>query len=109
MIRNVVYSVLCILFVATLASFIPSPGKPGKPLIQTIIIDAGHGGHDAGAKGAYSYEKDICLAIATKLGKKIEAEFPDVKVLYTRTKDIYPEIRQRADFANTNKGDLFIS
>lgn len=109
MIRKVVYSVLCILFVATLASFNSTPPVKGKPLIQTIIIDAGHGGHDAGCRGDYSYEKDICLAIAMKLGKKIEAEFPDIKVLYTRTKDIYPEIRQRADFANSNKGDLFIS
>ena len=81
----------------------------GKQALKTIIIDAGHGGNDVGARGAYSFEKDICLDIALKLGKKMEEEMPDVKVLYTRKTDIYPEIRARADFANNNKGDLFIS
>jgi N-acetylmuramoyl-L-alanine amidase len=77
--------------------------------IKTIIVDAGHGGKAAGAKGTFSYEKDICLDIALKLGKKIEEAFPDVKVLYTRTTDVYTDNRWRADFANSNKGDLFIS
>jgi N-acetylmuramoyl-L-alanine amidase len=80
-----------------------------KPTIKTIIIDAGHGGKDNGAKGDYSFEKDICLDIALKLGKKMEKEFPDIKILYTRTTDVYPEIKARADFANANKGDLFVS
>lgn len=81
----------------------------GKSQLKTIIIDAGHGGNDVGARGSYSFEKDICLAISLKLGKKIETEMPDVKVLYTRTTDTYPEIRARAEFANANRGDLFIS
>ena len=76
---------------------------------RTIIIDAGHGGQDRGAKGDYSFEKDICLDIALKLGKKMEQEFPDIKILYTRTTDVYPAIKARADFANTNHGDLFVS
>jgi N-acetylmuramoyl-L-alanine amidase len=80
-----------------------------KPTIKTIIIDAGHGGKDNGAKGDYSFEKDICLDIALRLGKKMEKEFPDIKILYTRTTDVYPEIKARADFANANKGDLFLS
>lgn len=77
--------------------------------IKTIIVDAGHGGRATGAKGTFSYEKDICLAIALKLGKKLEETFPDVKVLYTRKTDVYTDNRWRADFANSNKGDLFIS
>ena len=77
--------------------------------LRTIIVDAGHGGSDVGARGEYSYEKDICLAIALKLGKKLEEEFPDTKILYTRKTDTYPAIKARADFANANKGDLFIS
>ena len=81
----------------------------GKPPLRTIIIDAGHGGRDRGAHGEYSYEKDICLDIALKLGKNLETEFPDIKILYTRTTDVYPEIKARADFANSNHGDLFIS
>ncbi|MFM7839803.1 MAG: N-acetylmuramoyl-L-alanine amidase, partial [Chitinophagaceae bacterium] len=59
-----------------------------KPLLRTIIIDAGHGGDATGAKGNFSMEKDICLAVALKLGKKMEAEFPDVKIHYTRTEDL---------------------
>jgi N-acetylmuramoyl-L-alanine amidase len=85
------------------------PLPPQKAVIKTIIIDAGHGGSDVGCHGDYSYEKDICLDIALKLGKKLEQEFPEIKVLYTRTKDEYPSIKARADFANTNKGDLFVS
>src|SRR5688500_8606453 len=80
-----------------------------KPTIKTIIIDAGHGGKEPGAKGDYSFEKDVCLDIALKLGKRMEQEFPDVKILYTRTTDVYPAIKARADFANANHGDLFIS
>lgn len=80
-----------------------------KAPLRTIIVDAGHGGKAAGAKGIYSYEKDICLDIALKLGKKLETEFPELKILYTRTTDVYTDNRWRADFANSNKGDLFIS
>jgi N-acetylmuramoyl-L-alanine amidase len=80
-----------------------------KAALRTIIIDAGHGGKDNGARGTYSFEKDICLDVALKLGAKLEAEFPDIKILYTRKTDEYPELKARADFANANKGDLFIS
>lgn len=87
----------------------PATPRPIKPGIKTIIIDAGHGGHDPGAHGDYSTEKKVCLAIALKLGQQLEEEFPDIKIFYTRTKDTYPAIKARADFANTHKGDLFIS
>jgi N-acetylmuramoyl-L-alanine amidase len=80
-----------------------------KSALKTIIVDPGHGGSDVGARGDYSYEKDICLAIGLKVGKKLEQEFPDTKILYTRTTDSYPAIKARADFANANKGDLFLS
>ena len=80
-----------------------------KSALKTIIVDPGHGGSDVGARGDYSYEKDICLAIGLKVGKKLEQEFPDTKILYTRTTDTYPAIKARADFANSNKGDLFLS
>src|SRR5688500_10865899 len=85
------------------------PSQSARPALRTIVIDAGHGGQDVGSRGDYSFEKDICLDIALKLGKKMEAAFPDVKVLYTRTTDVYPAIKARADFANANKGDLFVS
>ena len=95
----------------TVFSFIGKNGKPGvknQKVIQTIIIDPGHGGHDGGAKGQYSNEKDICLDVSLKVGAMIEKEFPDVKVLYTRKTDVYPALHARADFANENKGDLFL-
>lgn len=98
-------------FITTLfSSFNITPEVPfQKPTIRTIIIDAGHGGKEPGAKGDYSFEKDVCLDIAMKLGKMMEQEFPDIKILYTRTTDVYPAIKARADFANANHGDLFIS
>nr|MBA4168508.1 N-acetylmuramoyl-L-alanine amidase [Chitinophagaceae bacterium] len=88
--------------------FAPAGAVAQKASLRTIIIDAGHGGKDHGAKGSYSYEKDICLAIALKLGKNLEDAFPEIKILYTRKTDVYPELKARADFANGNKGDLFL-
>lgn len=87
---------------------IPAQGA-SKSALKTIIVDPGHGGSDVGARGEYSYEKDICLDIGLKVGKKLEQEFPDTKILYTRTTDTYPAIKARADFANSNRGDLFVS
>jgi N-acetylmuramoyl-L-alanine amidase len=97
----------CVIFSFTRSDV--GPSYPVKPPLRTIIVDAGHGGKDPGARGSYSFEKDICLAVALKLGKNLETAFPEVKVLYTRTTDTYPEIRERANFANSNHGDLFVS
>ncbi len=74
-----------------------------------IVIDPGHGGKDPGALGAFSKEKDIVLAIALKTGKYIEQNIKNAKVIYTRTGDTYPELRERPEIANKNKADLFIS
>ncbi len=74
-----------------------------------IVIDAGHGGKDPGAKGAFSSEKDITLPIALKTGEYIEKNIKNVTVIYTRKNDSFPELRDRADIANKNKADLFIS
>ena len=111
MATKIFYSLFVICAITVSLSFINPPRNAtrSKALIRTIIIDAGHGGYDHGARGDYSFEKDICLDIALRVGKKMEEEFPDIKILYTRTKDTYPAIRERADFANANKGDLFIS
>lgn len=80
-----------------------------KYSIKTIVIDAGHGGKDEGASGKKVKEKEIVLAIALKLGTYIEENLPDVKVIYTRTSDIFVPLDERADIANKNKADLFIS
>lgn len=111
MTNKIICSLLVVLTVPMLMSSVKAPVATTlkKPLISTIIIDAGHGGKDPGCKGDYSTEKEISLEIALKLGKKMEEEFPNLKILYTRTTDTYPPNRSRADFANTNKGDLYIS
>lgn len=74
-----------------------------------IVIDAGHGGKDPGAVGSFSSEKDITLAIALKTGEYIEKYIRNVTVIYTRKNDTFVELRDRANIANRNKADLFIS
>ena len=75
----------------------------------TLVIDAGHGGHDSGAKGAMSYEKNINLKVALAFGKYVERNCPDVKVVYTRKTDVFVPLYQRAEIANRNKANLFVS
>lgn len=74
-----------------------------------VVIDAGHGGHDPGAIGKISKEKNINLNVALKLGKQIQKNCPDVKVIYTRTRDVFIPLNRRAEIANDAKADLFIS
>ena len=81
--------------------------------IKTIIVDAGHGGKDFGAHGGYegglnSYEKNITLDISLKLVAELRRQLPDVKIVPTRTTDIYQDPREKAEIANENKGDLFV-
>ena len=75
----------------------------------TLVIDAGHGGHDAGAVGSITKEKTINLNVALAFGKLVENNCPDVKVVYTRKTDVFVPLHTRADIANRNKADLFIS
>ncbi len=77
--------------------------------ITKIVLDAGHGGSDVGAPGSFSYEKEITLAVALRVGKLINDSLKDVQVIYTRTTDIYPPLKDRHEIANQAKGDLFIS
>lgn len=74
-----------------------------------LVIDAGHGGRDAGAVGAFSKEKDINLKVALAFGRLVETRCPDVKVIYTRKTDVFIPLQKRAAIANKNKADLFIS
>ena len=75
----------------------------------TLVVDAGHGGHDAGAKGAFSYEKNINLNVALAFGRLVEDNCPDVRVIYTRKTDVFVPLHRRAEIANKNKADVFIS
>ncbi|MBQ0087461.1 MAG: N-acetylmuramoyl-L-alanine amidase [Bacteroidales bacterium] len=86
-------------------------GNGSSVKLRTVVIDAGHGGHDPGtiSPDKKIKESTINLDIALTLGKKIDEAFPDVKVLYTRKKDVFIPLAQRADIANRNNADLFIS
>lgn len=77
--------------------------------VKTIVIDAGHGGKKPGARGSISYEKDVALQVALRLGKKFEKEMPGLKILYTRKTDVDVDFYKRAALANDNNADIFIS
>ena len=97
---------LTILFVL-LACCVMGMKAAGKRF--TLVIDAGHGGRDAGCVGAISKEKDLTLHYALAFGRMVERNCPDVRVIYTRKTDVFLELWQRAEIANKNKADLFVS
>jgi N-acetylmuramoyl-L-alanine amidase len=75
----------------------------------TVVLDAGHGGHDAGAVGSFSKEKNINLRYTLLVGDMIKKNIPDAKVIYTRDKDVFVDLNERARIANRKKADLFVS
>jgi N-acetylmuramoyl-L-alanine amidase len=79
-----------------------------KFVIKTVVIDAGHGGKDPGCHGNFAHEKNVCLSMALELGRKIKAAYNGVKVVYTRDKDVFVELDERARIANKANADLFI-
>jgi len=98
---------------STLMLFCCQSQAQSSKKIRTIIVDAGHGGTDDGARGDYegslgSKEKNITLAIALKLVQVLKAQMPDVNVIPTRTTDIYQNPREKAQIANDYHGDLFV-
>jgi N-acetylmuramoyl-L-alanine amidase len=105
------YAALVLLsFVAVFCSSytVPVSSPVQKQPLKRIVIDAGHGGTDAGASGAYSKEKDITLAIALKLETMLHEEMPDVEIVMTRRTDIFDPVTRKAEIANEAKGDLFV-
>lgn len=102
------------LFAALQLLILPGLFSQAPKKIRTIVVDAGHGGtKDPGATGQYenslrSKEKDITLAISLKLVEELKKQLPDVKIVPTRTTDIYQDPREKARIANEAKGDLFL-
>jgi N-acetylmuramoyl-L-alanine amidase len=98
-----------ILLVLLLSSIFTLPAFAANRKITKIVLDAGHGGKDNGARGEYSNEKDLTLAIILRLGKMINDSMKDVQPFYTRVSDVYPSLKERHEIANQAAADLFIS
>ena len=97
------------MFIFILVSIHQAEGQNESGELKCVFLDAGHGGKDPGAIGLKTYEKHIVLPIVLKLGKMIEENYPDVKVVYSRQKDVAVDLKVRTKMANTCKADLFIS
>lgn len=102
--RSYIIILLCSLWVA-----LPFVSMQAQGRDFTVVIDPGHGGRDPGAIGKRGKEKTINLSVALKLGKLIEANCKDVRIVYTRDKDTFVALDKRAQIANNAKADLFIS
>lgn len=112
-VKKAICAVFCTIVAAPIAFSYTANEPEGESALKlkTVVLDAGHGGKDPGAPGQTSStsEKHIVLSIAKKLGSRIVQAYPDVKVVYTRDKDVFVELNQRANIAKKNKADLFIS
>lgn len=107
-----IFSIPIALLISSLFfSAMPCKGQSlQKPVLRTVVIDAGHGGYDAGCispDGRYK-EKNIALSVALKFGTMINLAYPSVKVIYTRSTDVFIPLDERASIANRNKADLFV-
>lgn len=91
------------------ANLAPAAPAPRRYRLRTIVLDAGHGGKDQGCAGQDAREKAVALKIILALGRQIEAEMPDVRVIYTRKTDVFVKLDERAEIANRNHADLFVS
>ncbi len=80
-----------------------------KPIVKTVVIDAGHGGHGVGCTYGGANEKNVTLEIALKVGELLKQKDPTIQVIYTRQKDVFVELWERAGVANRNNADLFVS
>lgn len=110
--KHSTFNILTLFLVLTVPVILPVTSLASSPTEDkkwTIVIDAGHGGKDPGALGANSREKDITLAIALLTGEYIEKNISNARVLYTRKTDVFIGLKERAEFANKNNADLFIS
>ena len=108
MVRLFKSSLLGILTVIVLTTVVFGQAAKKGPRIKTIIIDAGHGGAEPGARGAYSTESQITLAIAKRLDTLLRSEMPTTRIVMTRETDVFHSVTEKANIANRENGDLFI-
>jgi N-acetylmuramoyl-L-alanine amidase len=106
--RSSIYASVIILGKTYLNDYYNEPATAYAKKINVVIIDAGHGGKDVGAVGLQSTEKQITLAVAKKLYTRLSRNYPDVKFIMTRTRDVFDNVKVKAQKANNAKGDLFI-
>lgn len=100
---------LCsLLSILTLSFSVDVEAQSGKSF-KTIVLDAGHGGKDPGARGHFSNEKDITLGVVLKLGKILRDSIPQLKVVYTRNTDVFIDLKERGPIGNRASGDFFLS
>ncbi len=117
MMKRVLVFLFSVSLFILLLSFSGKNSEAQRAQIRTLIIDPGHGGIDPGARGEYSTEAEVSLAVAMKFGKALQEEYPDLKIVYTRTSDVMAGnkktkdegLRYRANLANESNGDLFIA
>lgn len=102
--NNLKFGILLVAFLLPFTLFAQRGEK-----ITTVVIDPGHGGKDTGALGAISKEKDLNLTVALLAGDYIKKNLPDVNVIYTRERDVFVGLNERAMIANRNNADVFIS
>lgn len=107
--KNQIFHIGSLVMVAVISLFTTTLTAANSPKDFTVVIDAGHGGSDPGALGRRGKEKEINLQVALKLGRYIENNCGDTRVIYTRKRDIFIPLHKRAEIANNAKADLFIS
>ena len=109
--HKILYGFLMIVMMLCVSQHLSGQNSVENLGLKTVVIDPGHGGKDPGAPGktTKTSEKHLVLSISKQLGEKIKAAYPDVKVVYTRSTDVFVELKERVNIAKRNKADLFIS
>jgi N-acetylmuramoyl-L-alanine amidase len=105
--KQILYLAIIIFFIHAFSNCINAQNNTNNQ--RVVVLDAGHGGKDSGAVGKKGKEKDIVLKLALQVGKYLEENLPSVKVIYTRDKDVFIPLHKRADIANKNGADVFVS
>ncbi len=108
-VKSLLFLVIFIIF-SSFCFIVQDEAEANRKIFKTVVIDVGHGGKDPGCnQDSDAEEKMVALKVALALGEKIEAEYPNINVIFTRKKDVFVDLHERSAIANRNKADLFIS